>query len=91
MKKLFLPSLFLSFTLTALAQNTSLEGERSMWSIRSSEYPRVTSDHRAMFKVKAPEANSVQLDLGKKYEMYNRFVGTWVPLLFADCRWCFGE
>lgn len=69
MKKLLLSSLFLGIAISAFAQNIVLEGERSMWSIRSSEYPRVTSDHRAIFKVNAPEANSIQLDLGKKYEM----------------------
>lgn len=77
MKKLLLSSLILGIAISAFAQNIALEGERSMWSIRSSEYPRVTSDHRAIFKVNAPEANSIQLDLGKKYEMKKNSKGEW--------------
>ena len=37
--------------------------------IRNAKYPQMLIDGRAMFKFKAPEAQKVQLDLGKKYDM----------------------
>lgn len=75
-------SIFFLFSLIILAlpsfsQSDITKGERSVWAVRNSEYPRVTSDHRALFKIKAPEAKSVQLDLGKKYDMKRNANGEW--------------
>ena len=75
-------SIFFLFSLIILAlpsfsQSDTTKGERSVWAVRNSEYPRVTSDHRALFKIKAPEAKSVQLDLGKKYDMKRNANGEW--------------
>ena len=52
-------------------------GERSALSVRSSQYPRISSDNRASFKIKAPEAKRVQIDLGKKYDMVRNAEGEW--------------
>ena len=41
---------------------TDLPGERSALSVRASQYPRISSDHRASFKIKAPDAKRVQID-----------------------------
>jgi len=37
--------------------------------IRSDRYPQILADHRVIFRVKAPDAQRLQIDLGKKYEM----------------------
>ena len=41
----------------------------SALNIRNKTYPRVLSDNRVEFCVKAPEAKKVQVDLGKLYDM----------------------
>ena len=41
------------------------------------EYPRIDKDLRATFRVEAPEAQKVQLDLGKKYDMVKGDDGIW--------------
>lgn len=45
--------------------------------IRNAKYPQMLIDGRAVFKVKAPEAQKVQLDLGKKYDMVKNNEGVW--------------
>lgn len=45
--------------------------------VRSAKYPQMLVDGRAIFKVKAPEAKLVQLDLGKKYDMVKNGEGIW--------------
>jgi enterochelin esterase-like enzyme len=45
--------------------------------IRSARYPRILPDGHAIFRVKAPEAQKVQLDLGKKYDMVKNVEGLW--------------
>ncbi len=45
--------------------------------IRNAKYPQMLIDGRAAFKVKAPEAQKVQLDLGKKYDMVKNNEGVW--------------
>ena len=54
-----------------------LPGERSALSVRSSQYPRISADHRASFRIKAPEAKKVQIDLGKVYDMTRDENGVW--------------
>lgn len=82
MRHLILTTLFLTATLAAAGQANNREsdplpGERSALSVRASQYPRITSDHRASFKIKAPEAKQVQIDLGKKYDMTRNGNGEW--------------
>jgi enterochelin esterase family protein len=45
--------------------------------VRDSEYPRVTSDLRAIFRIKAPDAQKIQLQLDKKYDMVKDIEGYW--------------
>ena len=33
------------------------------------QYPRILPDNRVVFQVNAPDAKSLQIDLGKKYDM----------------------
>jgi hypothetical protein len=45
--------------------------------VRVAEYPRVTSDLRAMFRIKVPDAGKVQIQLGKTYDMVKNDQGFW--------------
>jgi enterochelin esterase-like enzyme len=45
--------------------------------IRTAQYPQILPDNRVVFKVKAPDAQKVQIDLGKKYEMKKDTGGYW--------------
>jgi enterochelin esterase-like enzyme len=45
--------------------------------VRRARYPQITPDGRAIFKIKAPEARKVQIDLGKKYDMEKNGEGFW--------------
>jgi len=45
--------------------------------IRSAKYPLILPNGHAVFRAKAPEAQKVQLDLGKKYDMVKNPEGIW--------------
>jgi enterochelin esterase-like enzyme len=45
--------------------------------IRTAKYPQMLINGRAVFKIKAPEAQKVQLDLAKKYDMVKNSEGVW--------------
>jgi enterochelin esterase-like enzyme len=45
--------------------------------VMGAEYPRVHADLRATFRLKAPEARKVQVDIGKPYDMVRAEDGTW--------------
>lgn len=45
--------------------------------IRGVKYPQILPDSRAIFRIKAPDAQKVQLDLVKKYDMVKNSVGIW--------------
>lgn len=53
-------------------------GTRAATNIRSAQYPQILPDNRVVFRVKAPQAQKVQIDLGKKYEMAKDTGGYWV-------------
>jgi hypothetical protein len=38
--------------------------------IRGAQWPRIMPDHSVMFRISAPQAQKMQIDLGKKYDMY---------------------
>lgn len=52
-------------------------GNAASTNVRSAKYPRVSSDSRAIFRIKAPDAQRMQLDLGKKYDMVKDAEGFW--------------
>ena len=52
-------------------------GTRAATNIRLAQYPQILPDNRVVFRVKAPEAQKVQVDLGKKYEMAKDTGGYW--------------
>jgi enterochelin esterase-like enzyme len=45
--------------------------------VRGGEYPRITSDLKAIFRIKAPDALKVQIQLDKKYDMVKDDQGIW--------------
>jgi enterochelin esterase-like enzyme len=45
--------------------------------VRNAKYPRILSDNRVIFRIKAPDAKQVQIDLGKKYDMTKDAEGFW--------------
>jgi len=46
--------------------------------VRSAKYPQILPDNRVVFRIKAPEAKTVQIDLGKKYDMAKDTGGYWI-------------
>lgn len=55
----------------------SVLGTPAATNIRNAKYPQVLPDNRVVFRVKAPEAQRVQIDLGKKYDMVKDTSGFW--------------
>jgi enterochelin esterase-like enzyme len=55
----------------------SMSGTPAESNIRSAKYPQMLPDGRAIFRIKAPEAQKIQLDLGKKYDMVKNAEGVW--------------
>ncbi len=56
---------------------SSLVGTPASTNVRGAKYPQILSDGRAIFRIKAPEANKIQLDLHKKYDMIKNEEGVW--------------
>lgn len=52
-----------------IVDEASLPGKRSELNVRNAIYPRILPDNRVEFKIKAPEARKLQIDLGKKYDI----------------------
>jgi enterochelin esterase-like enzyme len=55
----------------------SVVGVPASTNVRGAKYPRILPDNRAIFRIKAPYAQKVQIDLGKKYEMVKDTAGVW--------------
>ena len=73
---------FLNFTTVKAQGSTSqtkqtLSGVPAQTNIRNAKYPQILPDNRVVFKIKAPQATKVQIDLGKKYDMVKDEDGTW--------------
>lgn len=86
MKKNILPLLLAIagvFTFPASAQffqrpdESALPGKRGILNVRNAQYPRLLPDNRMEFKVKAPDAKQVQIDLGRKYDLTKNANGEW--------------
>lgn len=60
-----------------MPDESGLPGKRGTLNVRSAQYPRLLSDNRMEFKVKAPNAQKVQIDLGKKYDLTKNADGEW--------------
>jgi enterochelin esterase family protein len=86
MKKLFgttISLLFLAigYCMGQITQPTA-DSQPASSNVRGAEYPRVTSDLRAIFRIKAPDAQKIQILLDKKYDMVKDDQGVWS--VFSD-------
>ena len=52
-------------------------GTPASTNVRSARYPQILPDNRVLFRVKAPDAQKLQIDLAKKYEMSRDTGGYW--------------
>lgn len=66
---------FVTF-LTCFAQSGG-DSQRASSNVPGAEYPRIHSDLRVSFQLKAPEARKVQVRLGRDYDMVKGDDGTW--------------
>lgn len=73
---MFMQFLFKPVVTEKFASYTLL-GSPASTNVRSTRYPQILPDNRVVFNVKAPEAQKVQIDLGKKYELTKDSEGVW--------------
>lgn len=52
-------------------------GVPSSANLMGAQYPRVLDDNRVVFRLRAPEAQKVQVDCWKKYDMVKNDQGIW--------------
>ena len=55
----------------------SVLGTPAPSNVRRAKYPQILPDGRAIFRVNAPDAQKVQLDLARKYDMARNNEGVW--------------
>ena len=55
----------------------SLLGTPAPSNVRGAKYPQILPDGRATFRVTAPDAKMIQLDLARKYDMTRNSEGIW--------------
>lgn len=63
----------LVFTAVTFAQ----PGTPASTNVSGAEYPRILPDNSVMFRIKAPDAQKLQIDLGKTYDMERNDEGVW--------------
>ena len=84
-KRLYLSILALTSLLTQpvsaqffqSTDESGLPGKTAPLNVRGKQYPRLLPDNKMEFKVKAPDAKRVQIDLGKKYDLVKDADGFW--------------
>ena len=62
---------------TAVFDKISKAGRPAETNVRSAQYPQILPDGRAVFRIKAPEVQKLQLDLGRKYDLVKNNEGVW--------------
>jgi len=73
---MFSQLIFKPVDISKFSQYTIL-GAPAPTNVRGAKYPQIFPDNRAIFRIKAPEARKVQLDLVKKYDMIKNNEGEW--------------
>lgn len=73
----FVQLLFKPLDETIIKKYSSLTGTPASTNVRGAKYPQILPDGRAIFRIKAPDAQKIQLDLGKKYDMAKNKEGVW--------------
>jgi len=53
-------------------------GDPASTNVPNAQYPQILPDNRVVFRIKAPDAQKVQIDLGKKYDMVKDTSGFWM-------------
>src|SRR5665213_3434143 len=61
----------------ASAQDNSAAGVPASTNIRGAKDPLILPNHHVVFRIKAPDAQKVQIDLGKKYDLVKDAEGYW--------------
>ncbi len=74
---MFSQFLFKPVDVSTFSQYTVL-GTPASTNTRSAKYPQILPDSRVVFRVKAPDAQKVQIDLRKKYELAKDTGGYWI-------------
>ena len=55
----------------------SVLGIPATTNVRNAKYPQIMPDGRALFQIKAPDAQKMQIDLVRKYDMVKDSAGVW--------------
>jgi len=63
---------------TASFRSYSAVGLPASTNVRRAKYPQILPDNRVIFHVKAPDAQRVQIDLAKKYDLSKDTGGYWI-------------
>jgi enterochelin esterase-like enzyme len=58
-----------------------LPGVPAITNVRGADYPRILSDNRVVFRIKAPDAQKVQFDLAKTYTAERDAEGFWTATI----------
>ena len=74
---MFSQFLFKPVDISTFSKYTVL-GSPASTNVRSAKYPQILPDNRVIFRIKAPDAQKVQIDLGKKYDMARDTGGYWI-------------
>jgi len=73
---MFSQFLFKPVDISSFSKFTVL-GTPASTNVRSALYPQILPDNRVVFRIKAPDAKQVQIDLVRKYEMAKDTGGYW--------------
>lgn len=73
---MFSQFLFKPVDVSQLSKITVL-GSPAATNVRSARYPQILPDNRVLFRIKAPDAQRVQIDLGRKYDLAKDTGGYW--------------
>jgi enterochelin esterase-like enzyme len=73
---MFSQLIFKPVNVSSFPQYTVL-GEAAATNVRSARYPQILPDSRVVFRVKAPDAQKVQVDLVRKYDLARDTGGYW--------------
>lgn len=74
---MFSQFLFKPVDVSSFSKYTVL-GTPASSNIRSAKYPQILPDNRVVFRIKAPDAQKLQIDLGKKYDLSKDTGGYWI-------------
>lgn len=65
------------FSTESLQAQSPTDSKPASTNVPNAEYPKIDSQSRVTFRLKAPDAQKVQIDLGKKFDMVKKADGFW--------------